>query len=93
VQSRTPPGQAIEPIASRRPYDDRTTTVRRPYDDRTTTVRRPYDDPGGDDFPCRLERESRFLELPTAKGRDAGIIGPWRGYAKEEERCLQDMST
>lgn len=39
-----------------------------------------------------LERESRFLELHTARGSDAGIIGPWREYAKKEERYLQDKS-
>jgi len=39
-----------------------------------------------------LERESRVLELPTAKGSDAGIIGPWREYAKKEEKYLQDKS-
>ncbi len=149
VRSRTPPGQAIEPIASRRPYDDpggedfhyrlereRESIVDKthmPYalGERDLPVRARYqfmldeaeftimgfikgpvcrgqvalnviqdrfwvfflaNDGSGQAADEFLERESRFLELPTAKGSDAGIIGPWREYAKKEEKYLQDKS-
>ncbi|EXI70607.1 MAG TPA: fatty acid cis/trans isomerase [Candidatus Accumulibacter phosphatis] len=39
-----------------------------------------------------LERESRFLELPSAAGSDAGILKPWREYAKKEQQYLRDKS-
>ncbi len=39
-----------------------------------------------------LSREARLLELPTAEGSDAGIVGPWRKYAKLEAQYLQDKS-
>jgi hypothetical protein len=39
-----------------------------------------------------LERESRFLELPSAQGSDAGIVTPWREYARKEDRYLQQKS-
>ncbi|WP_300452199.1 fatty acid cis/trans isomerase [Accumulibacter sp.] len=39
-----------------------------------------------------LSREARLLELPSAQGSDAGIIGPWHKYAKLEAQYLQDKS-
>jgi hypothetical protein len=39
-----------------------------------------------------LEREASLLQLPAELGSDAGIIGPWREYAKREARYLQDKS-
>jgi hypothetical protein len=39
-----------------------------------------------------LEREASLLQLPGELGSDAGIIGPWRQYAKREARYLQDKS-
>jgi hypothetical protein len=39
-----------------------------------------------------LEREASLLQLPAELGSDAGIIGPWREYAKREASYLQDKS-
>lgn len=39
-----------------------------------------------------LEREASLLQLPAELGSDAGIVGPWREYAKREARYLEDKS-
>jgi hypothetical protein len=39
-----------------------------------------------------LSRESSLLALPAAQGSDAGIIGPWRKYAKLQGEYLQAKS-
>lgn len=39
-----------------------------------------------------LEREASLLDLPAEQGSDAGIIRPWREYARRQGRYLQDKS-
>jgi hypothetical protein len=39
-----------------------------------------------------LARESSLLALPAALGSDAGIVGPWRKYAKLQAEYLQAKS-
>ena len=39
-----------------------------------------------------IDGEASLLELPSARGSDAGIFGPWRDYARKEDRYLQDKS-
>ncbi len=39
-----------------------------------------------------LRRESSLLALPAAQGSDAGIIGPWRKYAKLQAEYLKAKS-
>ncbi|MQM32413.1 MAG: peptidylprolyl isomerase, partial [Candidatus Accumulibacter phosphatis] len=39
-----------------------------------------------------LSRESSLLALPAAQGSDAGIVGPWRKYAKLQSEYLRAKS-